>query len=103
MPTRVVPSGGARGWLREWLIATHERRRMRGGGRMPSGPLAGEHDELMKDLHHGRPVLISSAELVAAHHQCGLPDDADRFAPGGPDFGKRWILDEHDQLTEWAG
>jgi hypothetical protein len=77
--------------LRELLIAEQERSLKRWA--MPGKP-----DERLEDLRAHVPVVVSSAQLLHALSRAGLP--CDRFAYGGADWRKTFVLDAHDELRE---
>jgi hypothetical protein len=88
MPRRVSANTSAAGVVREALIADRERMRER----WPLPP--GEPDELIEDLRAHVPVMVSAAFLEAL-----LPGS--RFGSGSDD--EFFLLDERDQLSEYAG
>lgn len=77
--------------MRPLLIAERES-----GGRRWAFP--GRTDEYLADLHAGRAVTVSSAALMRAATHAGMPSE--RWAYAGTDWGKTFILDERDRLTE---
>jgi hypothetical protein len=79
--------------LRELLIAERERSLHRWP---PSRP-----DEHLADLRAGRPVVVSVATLMCVLMHAGLPHR--KFAYGGADWSKAFLLDEHDRLSELSG
>ena len=88
MPRRQQRSTG----LRQVLIQEWDRRTAR--WRIP-GRIC-EYEEALKS---GKPVVVSSSSMLRALMAAGLPTD--RFAYGGADWGKTFLLDEHDRLTEY--
>ena len=83
---RVQRSDGLRGLL----IAERERS-------MQRWAIPGRPDEFLADLRAGAAVVVSSAQLLRALMRAGLPHD--RFAYGGADWRKEFVLDEFDQLS----
>ena len=82
--------------LRELLIADREYRLP---GCPEPGPWFGRtRDELLEELKAGGPVEVGSATLMCALMHAGL--DYRRFAFGGADWDKVFVLDERDKLTE---
>lgn len=84
--------------LRELLIADREYR-------LPGCPKPGRwfgrvRDELLEELKAGGPVVVGSATLMRALSHAGL--DHRRFAFGGADWGKDFLLGEDDQLREYV-
>lgn len=49
-------------------------------------------------LASGAPVVVVAADLMCALMHAGLPHS--QYAFGGRDWGKAFLLDEHDRLTE---
>ncbi|BCQ07718.1 hypothetical protein JMUB5695_01139 [Mycobacterium heckeshornense] len=82
---------GSTSGLRELLIAGHEPSWQR--WRIP-----GRACDFELDLKAGRPVVVSSAQLLAALMRAGLPHR--EFALGGQHHGGAFVLDEHDRLVE---
>jgi hypothetical protein len=78
--------------LRDLLIAEWDRSMLR--WRIP-GRIC-EYEEALKS---GRPVVVSSSSMLRAFMAAGLPTG--RLAYGGSDWGKTFLLDEHDRLTEY--
>jgi hypothetical protein len=89
MPRRQQRSTG----LRQVLIQEWDRGMVR--WRIPGRICAYE-----EALTSGQPVVVSSSSMLRAFMAAGLPTD--RFAYGGRDWGKSFLLDERDQLTEYA-
>ena len=87
MPRRQQRSTG----LRQVLIAEWDRGMAR--WRIPGRVC--EYEEALKS---GKPVVVSSSSMLRAFMAAGLPTD--RFAYGGPDRGKTFMLDENDRVTE---
>jgi hypothetical protein len=87
MPRRQQRSTG----LRQILIAEWDRGMAR--WRIP-GRIC-EYEEALKS---GKLVVVSSSSMLRAFMAAGLPTD--RFAYGGSDWGKSFVLDERDQLSE---
>jgi hypothetical protein len=84
--------------LRELLIADREHRLPGSPG---PGPWFGRvRDELLEELKSGGPVVVGSATLMCAMQHAGL--DYRRYAFGGADWGKVFLLDERDQLREYV-
>jgi hypothetical protein len=82
--------------LRELLIADREYRLP---GCPQPGPWFGRvRDELLEDLKTGGRVEVGSPTLMSALLHAG--QDYRRYAFGGADWGKAFLLDEHDRLTE---
>jgi hypothetical protein len=77
--------------LRDLLVAEWDRSMLR--WRIP-----GHVSEYEKALKAGERVGVSSSQLLCALMRAGLPHDA--FAFGGRDWGKAFVLDERDQLSE---
>jgi hypothetical protein len=80
------------GWLRELLISDWDRWMVR--WRIP-----GRVCEYEKALKSGAAVGVSADMLLCAYSHAGLPWR--QFAYGGADWGKSFVLDERDELTEW--
>jgi hypothetical protein len=78
--------------LRDLLIAEWDRSMLR--WRIPGR--VSEHEEALKA---GKPVVVSSSALLRAFMHAGLPYR--NLAYGGRDWGKTFVLDERDQLTEY--
>ena len=89
MPRRQQRSTG----LRQVLIQEWDRGMAR--WRIP-GRIC-EYEEALKA---GKPVVVSSSSMLRAFMAAGLPTD--RFAYGGPDWGKSFLLDERDQISEYV-
>jgi len=51
-------------------------------------------------LKAGKPVVLASSALLRAFLHAGLPYRS--YAFGGREWGKTFVLDEHDQLREWV-
>jgi len=90
--------------LRELLIAADDARReeWRRGPHHPCWDGADWElpvDDGDRALRAGEPVVLFSDELRGALRFGGL--DWRPYARGGPEDGKRWLLDENDRLTEW--
>ena len=51
-------------------------------------------------LESDAAVVVSSSQLLRAFMHAGLPHRT--LAYGGRDWGKIFLLDEHDQLAEWS-
>jgi hypothetical protein len=84
--------------LRELLIADREYRLP---GNSKPGPWFGRvRDELLEELKSGGPVVVGAATLMCALMHAGL--DCRRYAFGGSDWGKTFVLDERDRLIEWT-
>ena len=79
--------------LRDVLIAEWDRSMLR--WRIPGR--VSEHEEALKS---GKPVVVSSSTLLRAFLHAGLPYSS--YAFGGREWGKTFVLDEHDQLREWV-
>jgi hypothetical protein len=56
-----------------------------------------EYEEALKS---GKPVVVSSSSMLRAFMAAGLPTD--RFAYCGSDWGKSFLLDERDQISEYV-
>jgi hypothetical protein len=99
-------TSNASGGLRELLIAEADHRRER-WARGPHWGWPEDTDWTLPmldweiDLRAGRAVLVSSTALLVALMHAGLPHD--RFAYGGADWHKSFLLDERGGLTECAG
>jgi hypothetical protein len=52
-------------------------------------------------LREGGAVIVSDLALFSALYRAGL--DWSPYAYGGEFYGKRFLLDENDRLSEWAG
>jgi hypothetical protein len=65
-------------------------------GHGPRSPWS-ECDDALRD---GRAAVVSDVTLFSALHRAGL--DWTPYAYGGAGWGKRFILDENDKLTEIA-
>jgi hypothetical protein len=62
--------------------------------------IPGAVDEILVALRDtNRPVIVSS--LVMWRAIAGARRDFAPFAPGGAMAGKYFLVDEHDQVTEW--
>jgi len=83
--------------LRELLIADREHRLP---GSPPPGPWAAR-DRLLAELKAGGPVVVGAADLMCALMHAEL--DYRRFAFGGADWDKTFVLTERDELTEHVG
>lgn len=84
--------------LRELLIADREYRLP---GCPNPGPWFGRvRDGLLEELKSGGPVLVGAATLMCALLHAGL--DCRRYAFGGSDWGKTFVLDAQDRLTEYV-
>jgi hypothetical protein len=57
-------------------------------------------DDGDRALRAGEAVVLWSSELCDALHHAGL--DWRPYARGGVNDGKRWLLDEHDRLSEYV-
>jgi hypothetical protein len=79
--------------LRDLLIAEWDRFMLR--WRIP-----GRVSEYEEALKAGEPVGVSSSQLLRAFMHAGLPHRT--LAYGGRDWGKSFVLDERDQLSEWV-
>jgi hypothetical protein len=79
--------------LRDVLIAEWDRSMLR--WRIPGRVC--EHEEALKA---GKPVVLASSALLRAFLHAGLPYSS--YAFGGREWGKTFVLDEHDQLREWV-
>lgn len=82
--------------LRELLIADREYR-------LPGCPKPGQwfgsvRDELLEELKAGGPVVVGAATLMSALMHAG--QDYRRFAFGGADGDKLFLLDEHNRLLD---
>jgi hypothetical protein len=100
--------------LRDLLIAHAEYRLPKSTSPPPWSAPRGRPDELLDGLRAGRPVVLVSATLLSAMMAAGLPESAyKRFAFGGLDWAKAFVLtergelveltdDEHDRLVELA-
>jgi hypothetical protein len=86
--------------LRELLIAYREHRLPKSPPPPWSAP-RGWPDELLDDLKARNAVMVSSDTLLGAYIDAGLPEATyRRFGFGGADYEKRFVLDDHDRLTE---
>jgi hypothetical protein len=56
-------------------------------------------DEWDEALRAGQPVIVSAVRLFAAVHDAGL--DWRPYAYGGEHFGKSFVLNANDGLTEY--
>ncbi|OHV03887.1 hypothetical protein [Mycobacterium talmoniae] len=61
----------------------------------------GQPDPFAEALCAGAPVAVSAAQLMRALMHAGLPHE--QFCYGRSDYGKTFVLDERDQLTEHNG
>ena len=61
---------------------------------------AGFPDELLDAMRAGNAIVVGSTALLSACIAAGLP--CDRFGFGGADYKKSFLLDEHDQLSEYV-
>jgi hypothetical protein len=52
------------------------------------------------DLREGRPAVVSATTVMCALLHAGV--DCRRYAFGGADWGKVFVLDEYDRLTEYV-
>jgi hypothetical protein len=58
---------------------------------------------MLDALKAGQAVVVQSYELLSAFSAAELPHAGyDRFCFGGPDYKKRFILNEHNLLCEYA-
>jgi hypothetical protein len=90
------PRQARRDGLRELLIAHREYRLP---GSPPPGPWFGRtRDDLLEELKSGGPVVVGAATLMCALMDAGM--DYRRFAFGGVDWEKTFLLTERDELTE---
>jgi hypothetical protein len=62
--------------------------------------ISGRPSERLEVLRSGVPVVVSSACLLTAFSRAGLP--VRDYCFGGRHWGKAFLLDEFDQLTEWG-
>jgi len=85
--------------LRQLLIADRWTAR-RSAGEAPGWPPATEpmRDRLLEALEADGPVEVDSATLMIALMHAKL--EYRRFVFGGADWGKEFLLDEHDRLLE---
>jgi hypothetical protein len=90
MPRQMSSSTG----LRRLLIEAHQESWDR--WRVP-----GMMSDFELDLKAGRPVVVSSAQILSALMRAGLPYRD--FAYGGSAWGKTFVLDERDELSELQG
>ena len=51
-------------------------------------------------LRAGEPVVLWSSELFDALFHAGQPTEG--WRRGKANDGRRWLLDEHDRLSEWV-
>ena len=91
---RRLSAKAASGGLRELLIEKRERDLQR-------WPLTGKQDDWLEDLRAHVPVTVSSAQVLHALSGARLP--CDRFAYGGSEWGKFFVLDAGGELREVAG
>lgn len=80
--------------LRALLIAERERS-------LRQWRIPGRADEYEHALKSGAAVMVSSAQMLRALSLARLPFR--QFAFGGADWGKMFVLDERDQLSECVG
>jgi hypothetical protein len=73
-------------------------RRIRAGPRTPSWELP--FDDGDRALRAGEPVVLWSSELFDALFHAGQPTEG--WHRGEANDGRRWLLDEHDRLSEWV-
>jgi hypothetical protein len=84
--------------LRELLIADREYRLP---GCPRRGPWFGRgRDELLEELKAGGPVVVGAGTLMSGLLHARL--DCRRYAFGGADWGKVFLLDERDQLRDYV-
>src|SRR6478609_6330827 len=79
--------------LRQVLIQEWDRGMVR--WRIP-----GRVCEYEQALKAGKPVVVSSSSMLSAFLAAGLP--ADQFGYGGRHWRKSFLLDEHDQISEYS-
>ena len=80
--------------LRQVLLKDHrEKFGPRGRWHIP-----GRVSDYEKALVAGESIVVDSGTIMCALMHAGLPSDD--FAYGGRDWGKSFVLDERDQLTE---
>ena len=79
--------------LRQLLLEDY--RRFRARWRIP-----GKVYEREVALESGAAVVVSSSQLLRAFIHARLPHRT--LAYGGRDWGKTFVLDEHDQLREYV-
>ena len=82
--------------LRQALLKDH-RNRFGPGGRWH---IPGRVSDYEKALVAGEAIVVDSGTIMCALLHAGLPHDA--FAFGGRDWGKSFVLDERDQLSEYV-
>lgn len=80
--------------LRQLLLKDH-RKRFGPGGRWH---IPGRVSEYEQALVAGEAIVIDSGTIMCALMLAGLPHD--RFCFGGVDFGKHFLLDERDRLSD---
>jgi hypothetical protein len=92
---------GSTSGFRELLQADRENRLRR----CPKPPWAASRgarrDGLLEELKAGGPVVVGAADLMCALMHAGM--DCRRFAFGGADWGKVFVLTERDELVELPG
>jgi hypothetical protein len=87
--------------LRELLIADRQagvdswNRRDAPGWPADRPPM---RDRLLEELKAGGPVEVGAADLMCALHRAGL--DYRRFAFGGADWARVFVLTERNELVE---
>jgi hypothetical protein len=89
---------GSTGGLRELLIADREYQLPGCPKPRPWAAPRGGRDELLDALKTGGPVDVGSATLMSALMHAGL--DHRRYAFGGTDADKLFVLTERDDLIE---
>jgi hypothetical protein len=87
--------------LRELLIAYREHKLPKSTPPPPWSAPRGRRDELLDALKAGAAVEVVSPTLLSAMMAAGLPEAAyKRFAFGGADWAKAFVLTERDELVE---
>jgi len=92
---RRMSSNPAAEGLRGLLI----RDRLRSQQRWPLPP--GQPDEVLEALRAGEAVGVDAPYLLRVLSRAGLP--CDRFAYGGADWRKAYVLDGRGELSEVGG
>lgn len=95
MPRRIA-NANTTGGLRALLIAIEERAYGPGG----RWHIPGHRYEFLEALRAGGPVVVSSERIFTALSHAGLCDE--EYCYGGRYFQTTFVLDERDQLREYA-